>query len=355
MIELGFVFFCSLTALFTLRKVAKKVGLVDTPNARKQHDGDIPLVGGIAVFVTIAQFVYTNSFMVPHANLFLTSIAILTVLGAVDDKFDISFKVRLIAQILLAVAMMYFTEFKLNFIGDILGTGTLEFGFLAPTITILAVLGAINAFNMVDGIDGLLGGISIVTFTSLALILASNGQTDLTYFCIGLVVALIPYVAFNMGWFGRTRKVFMGDAGSMMIGFTVIWLLLSASQVKGEPLIRPVTGLWLIGLPLMDMSAVMYRRVKRGRSPFKPDRDHLHHICLGLGLGKYVTLIVICALTALSCAIGIFGEFLEIPEPIMFFGFLICFLTYSRLLATKLPERFKQNIVPNDSVIPNLK
>lgn len=339
MIDLGFVFFCSLTALFTLRKLAKKVGLVDMPNSRKHHNGAVPLVGGIAVFVTIAQFIYLNSFIIPHAELFLSSIAILTVLGALDDKFDISFKIRLIAQVLLAVCMMLFTEFELNMVGNILGTGAIEFGALAPVVTIFGVIGAINAFNMVDGIDGLLGGISIVTFASLGLVLSSNGQADLAYLCLGLIVALIPYVAFNMGWLGRTRKVFMGDAGSMMIGFTVIWLLLSASQVKGSPIIRPVTGLWLIGLPLMDMAAVMYRRIKRGSSPFKPDRDHLHHICLNLGMGKYITLAVICFLTALMCTIGIVGEILQIPEPVMFFGFLICFYTYSRLLATHLSEQ----------------
>ena len=342
MIELGFIFFCSLTALFTLRKVAKRIGLVDKPNSRKQHEGAVPLVGGIAVFVTIAQFIYTNSFIVPHAELLLCSIAALTVLGAIDDKFDISFKVRLVAQVFLAVIMMYFTEFKLNVVGDIIGIGNLEFGVFAPLLTVLAVLGAINAFNMVDGIDGLLGGISIVTFLSLGIVLAINGQPNLTFFCIGLVVALIPYVAFNMGWFGRTRRVFMGDAGSMMIGFTVIWLLLSASQAKGEPIIRPVTGLWIIGLPLMDMAAVMFRRVKRGNSPFKPDRDHLHHIFLRAGFGKYVTLITICLITALYCLVGILGELLAVPEFIMFFGFLVIFLLYSKVLTTYWPIMNKQ-------------
>ena len=90
------------------------------------------------------------------------------------------------------------------------------------------------------------------------------------------IVAIIPYILMNLGILGRERKVFMGDAGSMMIGFTVIWLLLGASQDPSGSLMRPITALWLIAVPLMDMAAIMFRRVRRGVSPFKPDREHLH-------------------------------------------------------------------------------
>lgn len=354
MIQLSFVFFFSFTALFTLRRLAKRVGLVDLPNLRKQHDGEVPLVGGVAVFITIAQFIYNNNEIMPHADLYLTIIAILTTIGALDDKFDISYKFRLIVQMLLTVAMMYFTDFQLNFVGDILGIGNLEFGFLSPLITILAVIGAINAFNMVDGIDGLLGGLSIVTFLSLALVLIEASQHDLAYMCIVIVVAIIPYVAFNMGWLGKERRIFMGDAGSMMIGFTVIWLLLVSSQMKGGPIIKPVTGLWIIGLPLMDMAAVMFRRIKRKRSPFRPDRDHLHHICSRLGFGRYKSLFLICGISAVFASFGILGEYLNIPEPLMFFGFLATFAMYNYVLNANWPYR-KEDLETKGLTDANIK
>jgi UDP-GlcNAc:undecaprenyl-phosphate GlcNAc-1-phosphate transferase len=100
---------------------------------------------------------------------------------------------------------------------------------------------------------------------------------------------MIPYALINLGILGRKRQIFMGDAGSMMIGFTVIWLLLGASQANNQILMRPVTALCIIALPLMDMAAIMYRRIKRGRSPFRPDRVHLHHICQRAGLSKAQT------------------------------------------------------------------
>jgi UDP-GlcNAc:undecaprenyl-phosphate GlcNAc-1-phosphate transferase len=335
LVELSFIFFFSFASLFLLRKLAKIIGLVDKPNLRKQHNGLVPLVGGIAVFVTLAQYIYTRPEVLPHSGLFLSSIAVLTIIGAIDDKFDISFKFRLVVQTLLTIAMIYFSGLQLNHIGDVFGMGNIELGVLAPVITIFAVLGAINAFNMVDGIDGLLGGLSIVTFSSIAIILNLQSNHQLAKLCIVIVVAMLPYVLMNLGVLGRKRQVFMGDAGSMMIGFTVIWLLLSASQINNEVLMRPVTALWIIALPLMDMAAIMYRRIKRGRSPFRPDRDRA-------GLKNVQTLIVICSLASVFAGIGIMGEYYKVHEGIMFAGFLGCFMTYSILLLRNWPKRVSE-------------
>ena len=344
LVELSFIFFFSLASLYLLRKVAKIIGLVDRPNLRKQHEGVVPLIGGIAVFITLAQYIYNNPDIIPHSGLFLASIAVLTIVGAIDDRFDISFKIRLVVQTLLTIGMMHFTGLELNAIGNVLGVGNLEFGMLAPVITVLAVLGAINAFNMVDGIDGLLGGLSIVTFTSIAVILNLQGQHNLTMLCVVIVIAMLPYVLMNLGVLGRQRRVFMGDAGSMMIGFSVIWLLLSASQTAGEAVMRPVTALWLIALPLMDMAAIMYRRIKRGRSPFRPDRDHLHHVCQRIGLTQVQTLLFICGIASVFAAIGILGEVFAVSETIMFIGFLVCFTSYNVLLLRNWPKRVSEMV-----------
>lgn len=344
-LELSFIFFFTFAALFTLRKFAKTIGLVDKPTLRKQHDGIVPLVGGLAVFLTVSQFLLNHPEILSHTELFLTCVATLILVGAIDDKYDISFKFRLVVQTLVTVAMMYFTGMELNALGNVLGFGELEFGPLAPFITILAVLGAINAFNMVDGIDGLLGGISIVSFTSIGIIMQLNGKTEIAFLCLVVVVAMLPYVMMNLGVLGKERRVFMGDAGSMMIGFMIIWLLLTMTQPSNtdtQSLMRPVTALWLIALPLMDMAAIVYRRIKRGRSPFKPDRDHLHHICQRAGLSKIQTLFVICGLSAGFAIIGIIGEYFKVAEWIMFSGFLTCFLMYSYSLLRNWPKKVSE-------------
>lgn len=327
-----------------MRKVAKEVGLVDKQNERKLHKGTIPLVGGIAVFLTVFQFVYSRPDLIQNSPLFLSIITILTVIGALDDKYDVSFKVRIVIQALVSIAMMHFSGIKLLALGNMFGFGELDLGWLGYIITVFAVIGAINAFNMVDGIDGLLGGLSIVTFGGIAILLGTDAQHGLMELCIVFIVALLPYIMMNFGMLGRRRKVFMGDAGSMMIGFSVIWILLSASQREPNTLMRPVTALWLIAVPLMDMAAIMMRRVRRGYSPFKPDREHLHHLFQRLGLSSAQTLIVICGFAAILAGFGILGELFQVPEATMFYLFLTIFLFYAYALSAithKLSETKK--------------
>lgn len=328
-----FSFFCSFGLLFLCYKGAPYIGLTDKPNARKLHQGAVPLVGGIAITLTLV--VTMTMFVVPleHRTLFLVSITLLTILGALDDKFDLCFKNRLVAQTLLSLAMIYFAGLELTNIGNITGLWEVKLGVLSLPVTILAVIGAINAFNMVDGIDGLLGGLSVVTFAALAWLLSFNQHQELMVLCILLISSIVPYICMNLGLLGKKRKVFMGDAGSMMIGFAVIWILLSASQDTTQPLIRPVTALWLIALPLMDMAAIMIRRIRRGDSPFKPDREHLHHIFQRMGLSSNQTLIAICTLASALAAFGIYGEIAQLPDSLMFFSFLLCFSIYAWCLA----------------------
>lgn len=332
-LDLLLTFFMAFAVLFFMRKVARNIGLVDKPTGRKLHTGNIPLVGGVAICISIVHYIYSHPNMINHATLFMISITILTAVGALDDRFDLSVRVRMSVQAVISIAMIYFANAELLSLGNLFGFGSIYLGLFGGVITVLAVLGCINAFNMVDGLDGLLGGLSIVTFASIGLLLALSGEQSLSYLCLLLVVCILPYIIMNLGLIGRERKVFMGDAGSMMIGFIAIWLLIGASQTQGTPLIRPVTALWLIAVPLMDMTAIMIRRIKQGKSPFKPDREHLHHICQRLGFTSLQTLLLICFIASLFAGVGIVGEMFLIPEPIMFYGFVTLFLGYLLVLA----------------------
>lgn len=327
-LDLLFTFFIAFAILFLMRKVARRVGLVDKPSGRKLHSGNIPLVGGISICITIVNYLYSHPGIINHANLYMLCICGLTAVGALDDRFDLSVKIRMLVQALISVAMIYFANAELHSLGNLLGFGVIELGMLGGLVTVFAVIGCINAFNMVDGIDGLLGGLSIVTFGSVGILLSLSGEQSLSYLCLLLVVCMIPYILMNLGLVGHKRKVFMGDAGSMMIGFTVIWLLIGASQSEGNPMIRPVTALWLIAVPLMDMVAIMIRRVKQGKSPFKPDRDHLHHICQRLGCSSKQTLVLICFIACIFACVGILGEIYNIAEYLMLYSFLILFSIY---------------------------
>lgn len=344
-LDMLFTFFIAFAVLFLMRRVARRVGLVDHPSHRKHHNGAVPLVGGISIAITILNYMYSHPGLILNADLFMLCILTLTFVGAVDDRFDLSVWLRIVVQILVSVSMMYFADVRMNSFGNLLGFGEVELGPLSEFVTVLAVIACINAFNMVDGIDGLLGGLSIVTFSSLGILLFLSGERSLSFICVLLVVCMVPYIILNLGLVGHKRKVFMGDAGSMMIGFTVIWLLLGASQSGGNPIIRPVTALWLIAVPLMDMVTIMVRRINMGKSPFKPDREHLHHICQRLGFSSRQTLLIIFCVSSVLAAIGVIGEVFSIPEYLMFYSFIGVFVAYFAILwsGTRIASSYRQS------------
>lgn len=327
---LGFVIsFITIALSFPL---ANKIGLVDVPNERKKHQGSIPLVGGLGIFISvlIASKIFIGNSQV--LNLYLISTALLLFIGILDDKYDLSVGIRIVSQVIIASILIFGAELYLSSFGYILHWFDLQLGYIGIFVTIVAVIGSINAFNMVDGIDGLAGMLSLVTFSSIAFLL-SYSNNDWVFLPLLFIAAILAYLCFNLRWpLPFLRKVFMGDAGSMLIGLTVVWLLVIGVESE-QPAFSPVTALYLIAIPLMDMAAIMIRRVKKGQSPFKPDRDHLHHIFERAGYSRRQTLIRITLASANIALIGILGEILDIAESVMFIAFILLFTLYNRALA----------------------
>lgn len=321
-------FFLAFVFLFVLRKVAKKINLVDRPNERKQHQGVVPLIGGIAIYFTLIVALWMKPSFLISSDIYVLCASVLVLMGVIDDKYDVDYRIRLVVQILISCAMIFGAGLSLKSLGAVAFGYEVVLGPLSYIVTVFAVLGAINAFNMVDGIDGLLGGLTLTSFGGLAYINYIDEQIWLARFCLLMMIVVIPYIILNLGlFFGVRRKVFMGDAGSMLIGFTVIWVLLQGTQGPKAQM-YPVTALWLIAIPLMDMVAIMVRRVRKGSSPFKPDREHLHHICLRAGMSPRYTLCFICIWAMLLATIGITLEAINTPELISLMLFLIVFLMY---------------------------
>lgn len=321
----AFAFAC--VAVVVAKPLAVKAGLVDIPNARKHHSGHIPLVGGVAIFISV---LFAVMLFAPHSqaiNIFLLSAALIVFIGVLDDKYDLKVSFRLMAQTLVACMMIFGAGFYLENLGNLVGLGTIHLGYSGIVLTIIAVIGAINAFNMVDGIDGLAGSLSLVSFIALAVLLgiAHSSWTIVPILFIG---ATFAYLMFNLSWPSkRISKIFMGDAGSMLIGLSVVWMLVIGTQ-SNHPAFKPVTALWIIAMPLMDMAAIMVRRVMKKQSPFKPDRDHLHHICLRAGFTSFQSLLFITSISIIMIVIGISGEILDAPESVMLLSFLFTFFLY---------------------------
>lgn len=269
-----------------------------------------------------------SDYYIPHLSLYLICAGVLVFVGAMDDRFDISVKIRAVVQAVIAVVMMVIAKLHLGSLGYIFGPWELVLGPFGYFLTLFAVWAAINAFNMVDGIDGLLGGLSSVSFAAMGLILWFDGQTSLAMWCFAMIAAILPYIMLNLGILGRRYKVFMGDAGSTLIGFTVIWLLLETTQGKTHS-ISPVTALWIIAIPLMDMVAIMYRRLRKGMSPFSPDRQHIHHLVMRAGFTSRQAFVLITLAAAILAGVGVTAEYSYfVPEWVMLVLFLLAFFLY---------------------------
>ncbi|QXX81757.1 UDP-N-acetylglucosamine--undecaprenyl-phosphate N-acetylglucosaminephosphotransferase [Providencia sp. R33] len=326
--NLLYVLIFTFCMIFIARLVTAKIGLVDKPNFRKKHEGLVPLVGGISIFIGICfAFFITNEY-IPHKWLYLLCAGTLVFVGALDDRFDISVKFRAFVQAFVAVLMMTAAGLKLNSLGHAFGPWELVLGPFSYIVTLFAVWTAINSFNMIDGIDGLLGGVASVAFGALGLLLYLNGNMALAFWCFAFIAAIIPYLVLNLELLGRRFKVFMGDAGSTLIGFTIIWILVASTQEEVHP-INPVTALWIIAIPLMDMVAIMYRRIRKGMSPFSPDRQHIHHLIMRSGFTPKGAFVLITSSAAFLACIGIIGERLTfVPEWVMLALFLLVFMMY---------------------------
>ncbi|WP_421222826.1 UDP-N-acetylglucosamine--undecaprenyl-phosphate N-acetylglucosaminephosphotransferase [Aeromonas enteropelogenes] len=328
MMQYLYFFILATFSLFFFRKLANKINLVDRPNERKKHVGVIPLAGGISIYTTLMIALWFEQDLLVNTDVYVLCSSILVMMGAIDDKYDVDYRIRLVVQIIISCAMIFAAGLSLKSLGHILFGYEVDLGPLGYIVTILAVLGAINAFNMVDGIDGLLGGLTMVTFGALSYIHYADGQLPLARFCLMMMIVVLPYIFLNLGFpFGVSKKVFMGDAGSMLIGFTVIWVLLQGTQGPKTQM-YPVTALWLIAIPLMDMITIMARRLRKGHSPFKPDREHLHHICLRAGLSSWQALCLICVIACCYALIGIMLELLQAPELVSLLLFLAVFACY---------------------------
>ena len=184
-------------------------------------------------------------------------------------------------------------------LGNLFGMGDILLpGFIAVPFTILGVAGYINALNMSDGIDGMAASLGVMTLVTLMML--SGGNNSFILPTISLGAALLGFLVYNLQIVRGLRKVFLGDAGSMLLGFSFAWYVIEFSQSHGEvdALISPVTALYVLGLPLVDMLATLLRRIKKGQSPMKPDRTHVHHILLHAGFTPRQTLAIIIGVGA---------------------------------------------------------
>lgn len=292
-----------LTLLFipVLRKIAVYFDLVDKPGQRKIHIKPIPLVGGLGIYLAVSL---TLAFIWPvHAtvsafkNPFIAT-TILLIMGVIDDRFDLNALLKLSVQLLLA-HYTFMQGIKIESLHGLFGIFDLS-GDIQYILTIVIIAGVINAFNLMDGIDGLAGGISITGFVIFSYLAALTNQTQLLMIFIALTGALLAFLYFNLS---HKQKIFMGDAGSMMIGYILVVSginLLQNAGTSGDLSVVTAGVVTVLMIPVYDAIRVFRGRMKKGKSPFFADKSHLHHLLLSLGFShRSVTINILILMLSL--------------------------------------------------------
>lgn len=333
-----FFILCAIVSAIVISAAAylmHTINIVDRPDdGHKMHNFNTPFVGGVGVLAALCLafaamiFFYPVELTQKYLALGICSI-IIFLTGFIDDMIKLSYKIRFIIQAVVALIMVLMGGVVLNDLGGLLWDQPLQLaGWLAIAFTIFAVIGGINAVNMIDGIDGFAGSISLVSLLLIGIVTVIAEDQHNAILITALAGGVTGFLYHNLRYGSkRYARVFLGDNGSMLLGFIFAWLLVDLSQGL-SPAMTPVTAIWLFSIPLMDTIGVMLRRMWMGQSPFMPDHYHLHHLCMKAGF--FVTNIVffITLLHMLLGAIGLMGLYLGIPEFIMLLGFLLVFLGY---------------------------
>jgi len=270
-------FFITITLIPVLRRAALRLNAMDIPNERKVHAMPIPKCGGLGMALGTMIPVVLLSGDNPQLASILSGSAIIVIFGLLDDFRDISYKFKFAGQISAALLVIFWGDISIQSLGILLPGDIVLPGYIAAPLTLIAIVGVTNAINLSDGLDGLAGGISMLGFALIAYLAFVSGSHFLALASFAVVGAIFGFLRFN----SHPAKLFMGDAGSQLLGFLTITLSLALTQGGGP--YNVILPLMIAGYPVLDTLRVMTRRIMERRNPFSADRNHLHHRLMGLG------------------------------------------------------------------------
>ncbi|MDQ0062015.1 glycosyltransferase family 4 protein [Paenibacillus harenae] len=309
---IGFIISLVLALVMTplVKKLAFKVGAIDKPNHRKVHTRIMPRLGGLAIYIAFVGGFFLLSPLLPDGllrpsdmkliNALLVGGTIIILLGALDDRFELSAKVKLIGQIAAACVVVFGFDVKIDLLNIPFGESMQPIAhWIAIPITILWIVGVTNAINLIDGLDGLAAGVSGIAIATIVVMASLMGFQPIILLSTLLLGGIVGFLAFNF----HPAKIFMGDSGSLFLGFSLATL--SMLGFKQVTIVSFVTPLLIIGVPLSDTFFAIIRRWVNKRPVFAPDKGHLHHRLRDLGFSHRKTVLIIWGVAAIFGGLAI--------------------------------------------------
>jgi UDP-GlcNAc:undecaprenyl-phosphate GlcNAc-1-phosphate transferase len=273
--------------------LAGKYGCIDHPGGRRVHCDPTPRSGGLAFFTGVLPiffFIQLDDRLVSY----LVASFLLVLVGAVDDWKQLGFKVKLLAILAAITIVILGGDIVVRDIGTYGSVGQIHLGVLAIPFTYLCIVGVTNAMNLIDGLNGLAGGISFIASLFMALVAYLSGNHLLAGLCLAFAGAVGAFLRYNM--LARAH-IFMGDSGSLFLGFSLSVFSIMLTQDPRYH-VEPMFPMLLLLVPIFDTLRVMGLRAFSGRNPFEADTNHLHHVLLRAGFSQRKSVVLLWSLTA---------------------------------------------------------
>lgn len=282
-------FFLTYNVIPSVILIALKKKLFDQPNARSSHRIPTPSLGGIGIFagVICGAILWTPTESFGYIQYILAAMLVVAFIGLKDDLIELSPTRKFLGQIFAALILVYKAEISITNLCGLFGIYALP-ELVSFVFSIVAIVGIINAFNLIDGINGLAGSIGLLACTCFGAWFFKNGYVEYALLAFSLAGGLVAFLKYNL----TPARIFMGDTGSLLVGLISAVLAIKFIEVQqvdnGEHFAfnktAPILAISIIILPLFDTMRVFTRRMLAGKSPFYPDKTHIHHLCLDAGL-----------------------------------------------------------------------
>lgn len=295
-------------------RMAKAKGFVVRPNKRMSHTGEVPNIGGLNIcfsfMLTYLLFEYNQ---LNQSQFFLVGLFAIMAVGFIDDVLILTPLAKLLGEALAGIALIGFADLRITHLHGLFGIT--EIGIIPSYLLSLFVLVAIiNAVNLIDGIDGLASGLGILYCLFFAVYFGLAGDVSWSVLGICMVGSLAVFFIYNV--FGHREKIFMGDSGSLLLGYLLTAFVFHFCEINAYHVVpetlhmnaAPAVAICVLTVPIFDTMRVILTRIKQHRSPFNPDKNHIHHLLLRTGLNHIQTTCVLLSVSLIFIGWGILGR-----------------------------------------------
>lgn len=295
-------------------RIAKAKGFVVRPNKRTCHEGEVPNIGGLDIYFSVMlSYLLFDFSQIAHNQFFLIGIAAIMAIGFIDDVLVLSPLSKLLGEALAGIALIGFGDLRITHLHGIFGIN--EIGVIPSYLLSLFILIAIiNAINLIDGVDGLASGLGILYCLFFAIYFHLVGSTSWSILAICMIGSLAVFFIYNV--FGKSGKIFMGDSGSLLLGYLLTAFIFRFCEQNAYHVIpeiyhmnaAPAVAICVLTVPIFDTIRVSLTRIKQHKSPFQPDKNHIHHLLLRTGLNHIQTTCVLLSVSLLFIGLAILGR-----------------------------------------------